>query len=78
MGTWAREGTIHTVSSLFTDDLKLHLLSKLNNFVTTYHTYIIIKAFCEGICVEFKQKTNNPTLVFLLLKCPQVQNIFYD
>jgi len=62
--------------------LKLPLRSQLINFLKIYilknkHTYIIINASYEGICVEFKNK-NNATLVFLLLNCWQELKIFYD
>ena len=33
------------------------------------HTYIVINAFYEGICVEFQRK-NSTLLVFLLFNCP--------
>jgi len=40
------------------------------------HTYIIINASYEEICIEFQRK-NNTTLNSLHLNCPQVLNIFY-
>jgi len=63
--------------------LKVALLLPINwfspkNIWRNYHAYIIINAFIEGICVEFKRKNNTTTLVFLLSNCSQVLNICYD
>ena len=44
-------------------------------FSGNYHTYIMINASDEGICVEFWRK-NNTTMVYILSSCRQVLNYF--
>ena len=61
---------------------KVALSYQINQFpnkndLRSWHTYIIINGFYEGIGVEFEKKSNT-TLVFLLSSCPQVLKIFYD
>ena len=63
--------------SLFSLKLPLFPINKFPTkiFKGIRHTYIMINAFNEGICVEFWRK-NNTTLVYLLSNCRQVLKLF--